>query len=162
MTVRVLINTGFFISTSLLKPHDEEVVDGSIDDDDDQQQTTTILAMPDFFSQYDNAYYANYSIFSSRALPFIMYLSNSIQRHYGVHFVNKSSTPILIALVIELVLMFSFYEASQIAWSLWFANGSLPASIDRASVLLTVMLGEYFSLIVLRRYCHFYCFIVFD
>jgi hypothetical protein len=62
---------------------------------------------------------------------------------------GKPSAPLIGAHVFRVVILYSMYEACQLAWSLWFYDKPLPDGLQ-LEVFAIVMIWEYFSMIYLR------------
>lgn len=64
---------------------------------------------------------------------------------------RKPSGPLIGAHCVRVVVLYSMYEACQLAWSAWFYDRPLPDGLQ-LEVFALVMVWEYFAMIYLRSY----------
>mmetsp|Transcript_8451 Transcript_8451/g.11011 ORF Transcript_8451/g.11011 Transcript_8451/m.11011 type:complete len:612 (+) Transcript_8451:136-1971(+) len=62
---------------------------------------------------------------------------------------GKPSGPLIAAHVFRVIVLYSMYEACQLAWSVWFYDKPLPDGLQ-LEVFAIVMIWEYFAMIYLR------------
>ena len=62
---------------------------------------------------------------------------------------NKPITPLIVAHLVRVLVLYSMYEACQLAWGVWLYDKPVPAGLQ-LWVYGIVMIWEYYSMIYLR------------
>mmetsp|Transcript_19258 Transcript_19258/g.56018 ORF Transcript_19258/g.56018 Transcript_19258/m.56018 type:complete len:593 (-) Transcript_19258:17-1795(-) len=62
---------------------------------------------------------------------------------------RKPVAPLIVAHIVRVIVLYSMYEASQIAWGLWMYDKPFPVGMQ-LEVYALIMIWEYFAMIYLR------------